>query len=394
MIGEQLLDSPGAGPRSVPGWVTSITPGPQGAGQAVGFDVTTDRPELFAVQPTVSPQGELTYTPAAETLGVATLTVIAVDDGGTANGGADTSDPQSAVVELTFDVFVAQPIGGRVSRLDARTGSTRWATDLTSAALAVDPSGEWLYAATNSPPSVQVLNASTGTVTDEIPLPYPTDRMAMTPDGRTALVTHGGDRQVSVVDLQSRSVVSTLDLDPLPPQFASATADNRSVLISLSGRYEVGRFDLETEQVEEVVKFENRVERVMAHPIEPLAFVSVSQVNHIGVVDLESGTLAATIDVGPNPDGIAFSADGAAAYVAIQRDDVVSVIDVATRTVTANIAVGDLPTDVAVDPAGLRLYVTTAGDDRLEIVDLAVGEVIFTRPLTSEGPLQVVRIPR
>ncbi len=50
-------------------------------------------PALFAAggQPAVAASGALTYTPAADAAGVATVTVQAGDDGGTANGGVDTS---------------------------------------------------------------------------------------------------------------------------------------------------------------------------------------------------------------------------------------------------------------------------------------------------------------
>ena len=44
--------------------------------------------------------GTLTYTAAVDGNGTATVTVVLMDDGGTANGGVDTSAPQS------FDVVV------------------------------------------------------------------------------------------------------------------------------------------------------------------------------------------------------------------------------------------------------------------------------------------------
>ena len=40
----------------------------------------------------------LTYTPAANANGSATITLVLKDDGGTANGGVDTSAPQSFTI--------------------------------------------------------------------------------------------------------------------------------------------------------------------------------------------------------------------------------------------------------------------------------------------------------
>ena len=56
-----------------------------------GSDVATDRAELFGAEPSVGGDGTLRYTPARDAHGTATVTVRARDDGGTANGGNDTS---------------------------------------------------------------------------------------------------------------------------------------------------------------------------------------------------------------------------------------------------------------------------------------------------------------
>ena len=81
--------------RSAPGR-PAITPGPASeAGQTVGFAVASSDPALFALggQPAVTAAGTLTFTPAPGTHGVATITVRAVDDGGTAGGGSRHERP-------------------------------------------------------------------------------------------------------------------------------------------------------------------------------------------------------------------------------------------------------------------------------------------------------------
>src|SRR5262249_52298479 len=82
---------------------TAISAGPADeAGQSVSFQVTGDtNTSLFAVAPAVSSTGTLTYALAADAFGSATLTLIAKDDGGTANGGVDTSAPQTFTIDVT-----------------------------------------------------------------------------------------------------------------------------------------------------------------------------------------------------------------------------------------------------------------------------------------------------
>ena len=91
-----------AGPQIVSGWATAVSPGPANeSGQTVSFDLSTTNPGLFAAAPAVSPTGTLTYTPAANANGSANVTVTAHDDGGTADGGVDTSASQSFTIDVT-----------------------------------------------------------------------------------------------------------------------------------------------------------------------------------------------------------------------------------------------------------------------------------------------------
>jgi len=89
-----------AGAQTVNGWATGISAGPADeSGQSLAFQVGNDNNGLFAVQPAINATtGDLTYTPADDANGSATVTVILQDDGGTANGGQDTSAPQTFII--------------------------------------------------------------------------------------------------------------------------------------------------------------------------------------------------------------------------------------------------------------------------------------------------------
>jgi hypothetical protein len=80
-----------SGAQSVANWATEISPGPADeAGQVITTSTTNNNNALFSVQPAVSSTGTLTYTPAANAIGGAIVSVTFKDDGGTANGGQDT----------------------------------------------------------------------------------------------------------------------------------------------------------------------------------------------------------------------------------------------------------------------------------------------------------------
>jgi Domain of unknown function (DUF4082)/Bacterial Ig domain/Bacterial Ig-like domain (group 3)/Calx-beta domain/Cadherin-like domain/Purple acid Phosphatase, N-terminal domain len=87
--------------QTVAGWASSISAGPANeSGQLLDFVVSADAPSLFAVQPAISPSGTLTYTPAANASGIATVTVKVHDNGGTANDGVDTSAAQTFTISI------------------------------------------------------------------------------------------------------------------------------------------------------------------------------------------------------------------------------------------------------------------------------------------------------
>jgi hypothetical protein len=89
------------GPQVITAWATEISPGPDEADQEVEFIVGNNQPDLFSVPPAISANGTLTYTPAADQHGVAVVTAQLRDNGGTANGGVDSSPTQTFTIAVT-----------------------------------------------------------------------------------------------------------------------------------------------------------------------------------------------------------------------------------------------------------------------------------------------------
>jgi hypothetical protein len=100
-VGQTVQEDAGA--QSVASWATAISAGPANeSAQMLTFNITgNDNAGLFSVAPAISQSGTLTYTPAANAHGIATITAELVDDGGVANGGVNTSASQSFTIEVT-----------------------------------------------------------------------------------------------------------------------------------------------------------------------------------------------------------------------------------------------------------------------------------------------------
>jgi hypothetical protein len=109
-----------AGLFTVPNWATAMSAGSANeSAQTLTFQVTGNtNASLFAGPISInSSTGNLAFTPTANAGGTATITIVLKDNGGTANGGVDTSPPQSFTVTVV-------PAGGFVSFASTTSNTT------------------------------------------------------------------------------------------------------------------------------------------------------------------------------------------------------------------------------------------------------------------------------
>jgi alpha-tubulin suppressor-like RCC1 family protein len=135
-----------SGLQVVTNWATSISAGaPSETNQILTFIVTNDNQSLFSAQPGITPSGNLFFAGAHNSNGVAHVTVVLKDNGGTANGGHDTSAPQSFLITITpvNDPPVAQSASVTVNE----------DTPINIHLVASDPDGDPLTYVIVTPPS-------------------------------------------------------------------------------------------------------------------------------------------------------------------------------------------------------------------------------------------------
>ncbi|HEX6189236.1 MAG TPA: choice-of-anchor Q domain-containing protein, partial [Pyrinomonadaceae bacterium] len=201
----------GAGAQTVGNWATNINAGPSNENlETLTFNVTNNNNALFTVagQPAVSATGTLTYEPAPGASGVATVSVTLMDNGGTTNGGDDTSPTQTFTikvglpavsvqeagvpepaspntVDMTFTVALNAPAGGAVSvNFQTNDGSA-------TAGICGNPGAD--YVTTNG-----TVNFTAGEQVKTINVPICSDGVA--DDGETFTVTLSSPSGASVVD--------------------------------------------------------------------------------------------------------------------------------------------------------------------------------------------------
>ena len=102
----------------------------------------------------------------------------------------------------------------------------------------------------------------------------------------------------------------------------------------------------------------------------------------VSLIDLAEGKVAAEVEVGREPRGIAWQ--GGLAVVANLRDDTATLLEVQPPklTVTATLPVGNEPRGVAMSAD--RAYIVCSGDNAVDVVDLASRKAVKRVPVGSE----------
>ena len=100
----------GHGNSAITGWAAGISAGPADEqGQMLTIEtLSVDNPGLFEIQPRVDSMGTLYFKPRRGAEGMATITLMLVDDGGTENGGQCNSEIKTFSIEVSTGEIEAE----------------------------------------------------------------------------------------------------------------------------------------------------------------------------------------------------------------------------------------------------------------------------------------------
>jgi YVTN family beta-propeller protein len=261
---------------------------------------------------------------------------------------------------ITANGRVLHPVGRQTVVGNFPTGS------------ALTPDGRFLWVADcgHGSDDIRVVEVSSGSVVQTLPLPGCYGGVAITPDGTHAYV--GGNPKGS------------------SPTEGPTQGDAGDVIHVFTVEPSTGKGTEQSPlQIPETTGGDGRVNSLppvsgvgTAYP-EGLAIspdgktlvVALNAADSADVVNLENDQQS-TVAVGHYPNGVAFDHKGRA-YVSNEYDGTVSVIDTATHSVTATVsglggALGDLashPEGMVADPLHERIYVAVANRDLVAAID-------------------------
>ena len=227
------------------------------------------------------------------------------------------------------------------------------------------------------------LAATGGWAVERIPTGAMSEGVAINPITKIAVTTNMEAGTLSVIDLQTRQLVRTIEVGGTPAGPAIETsrnevvysdkADNTMVIWSLADDGgEVARLPVGTNP--SCVGISNDAQIAVAANVDD---------NSVSVVDLSSHTVEHTIPVGPLPICMHYSINpnDMTALVTSAQDGTLQVLDIATGAVLNTISVGNFPISASRNVQTNQTIVPLNADNAVAIVDLNSGAVVHTVPV-------------
>ncbi|HZQ95502.1 MAG TPA: YncE family protein [Candidatus Sulfotelmatobacter sp.] len=129
----------------------------------------------------------------------------------------------------------------------------------------------------------------------------------VSPDGKEIWVANAQDGTISVVNSSSKTVSDTLAANVPGANRLKFTPDGARVLVSSLRTGDLTIFDSASRKEIKRMKLGHGNAGILVEPNGERAFVACSPDNYVVVINLQSLEEAGHIDVGPNPDGLAWA---------------------------------------------------------------------------------------
>lgn len=237
----------------------------------------------------------------------------------------------------------------------------------TPGSIVINPAGTTAYV-TNNGGGVSVIDLQTRTVVDTIADDAIPTNIAMSPDASTVYVanaqTSGPD--LTIIDTSDNSATSQ-NLAVPGAYGVAVNADGSGVYISAFSQSNTNVYYYETSdwsQPAAVIPTGTRNKELTLSPDGSQLWVAGNSANKILVIDTTSQTVVTSIPVGNKPERITFAPDGATAWITnigtAAKTPNISIINTSTLAVTKTIQGGPLPFDMAFSPDGSTAYVANS----------------------------------
>ena len=127
------------------------------------------------------------------------------------------------------------------------------------------------------------------------------------PDGHELWTANAQDGTLSIIDLASKKVTATLDAGIFGANRLKFTPDGKLVFISSLAKGDLFIYDSASRKQYKQVPIGHGAAGILMDPVGSRAFIACSPDNYVAVVDLKTLEVTVHLDVGGEPDGLAWA---------------------------------------------------------------------------------------
>lgn len=260
-------------------------------------------------------------------------------------------------------------------------------------ASAAEPSGT-LLVLNKSDDTVSFIDLASSEVKATLPTGDGPHEVAVSGDGKTAVVTNYGDtdnpgKTLTVVDVAGKKVLRSIDLGTYSRPHGIAWLHDDEVAVTVEANKAVLIVGVNDGKVKYAIATEqNGTHMVAISPKHRRAFTANIGSGSTTAIDLSTHERITDIVTGRGAEGIAVAPDGSEVWVTNRDANTVSIVDPATFKITATLQPGEVPIRVKFTPDGTRALISNAKSGDVAVFDTVTKKQIARIPMQKEGEQQ------
>jgi YVTN family beta-propeller protein len=140
-----------------------------------------------------------------------------------------------------------------------------------------------------------------------VPVGVGSEGFDVSPDGKELWAADAQNGNVSIIDLAKKQVIETLPVNAVGANRLKFTLDGKLVFVSILRGGDLLVLDAATRKVIKRIPVGHGAAGILMQPDGARVFVACSPDNYVTVIDLKSLEVTSHIDVGGEPDGLAWA---------------------------------------------------------------------------------------
>lgn len=231
--------------------------------------------------------------------------------------------------------------------------------------------------------SITLIDLKTMEAYRHVPVVGGPHEAAVSPDGRSVLVTNynkqgvGQQKTLSLIALPGGDTIKTIDLGEYRAPHDVRWVDATRVVVTVEGSQALLLVNVTSGAVERVFKTEQAVSHMLALSTDrSRLYCSNMRSGSISVFDFKTGAKIKDIPTGKECEGVGVTPDGRWVWAGNRAEDTISIIDTRTLEVTRRIPSPGFPYRVQFTPDGKFALIPHANSSSLVVADVASQAIV------------------